>query len=51
MWSPNYWALAVYFVLLGCTIVFFRASDNKDESFEEPSVVWNTAIEKRLEGK
>lgn len=51
MWSVNYWALVLYFVILGGTIAFFRTSDNKDESFEEPTVEWNTAIERRLEGK
>ena len=51
MWTPNYWGLALYFITLGLTIVFFRTSDNKDyEETEEDKVIWNTAIENRLMG-
>lgn len=51
MWDINLWGVAIYFITLGLTIVFFRASDNKDfEETEEDQVIWNTAIERRMMG-
>ena len=51
MWSINFVGVAIYFITLGLTIVFFRATDNKDYvETEEDKVVWNTAIERRLMG-